>query len=220
MRLDVADGLGRVRAVPELVPAPFEPTGQLHVHGHDAPAEEDRRGGRAERGVAACLEDDTRRAVLAREPLPLRLAEHDGRAGPDDRQLLRRDLPARVAEDVRVLERDVGQDQNGGIQDVRRIEAPAAAPPRRRRRPRPPPRTPPAPRRSALRTASRRAARPPAGRARLHARSRPPCRLRGFARPNLSRAASSNRPSAAPRARASPRSSSSSSLSRSCRRCG
>ena len=66
-----------------------------------------------------------RGAVLAREPLPLRVAEHDGRSRLHDRELLGGDRLARVAEDVHVVERDVREHDDARPQDVRRVVAAA-----------------------------------------------------------------------------------------------
>ncbi len=56
---------------------------------------------------------------------PFVVRQHDDRAGLRDGELLARDLLARVAEDVGVLEADVREQDDGGIDDVRRVE-PAA----------------------------------------------------------------------------------------------
>ena len=79
----------------------------------DRPAEERLRRRHRDGEVAAAGQYDQLGAALARELLPLRLAEDDGRARLDDRQLLGRDGLTRRAEDVGVLERDVGQHLHG-----------------------------------------------------------------------------------------------------------
>src|SRR5207253_5383205 len=81
-----------VSAVPDLegiVAQPLEPARQLYVHvAVDWTAEERLGGGHGEGEVAAAGDDDRLGAVLAGELPPLRLADHHGRAGLDDRELL------------------------------------------------------------------------------------------------------------------------------------
>ena len=114
------DRLRRVRAVPHLVVgAPFEPAGELDVGvALDRAAEERLRGlARAARP----------HLVVGQEVGPLRLAEHDDRARLRDGELLPRDRLARLAEDVRVLEPDVRQEDDRRVEDVRRVEPAAEA---------------------------------------------------------------------------------------------
>ena len=54
----VANGLGGMRSVPDLVVAPLEPPRQATLRGLDLATEEGRGGGTGERGVATCLDDD------------------------------------------------------------------------------------------------------------------------------------------------------------------
>ena len=100
-------------AVPDLegiVAQPLEPARQLYVHvAVDWTAEERLGGGHGEGEVAAAGDDDRLGAVLAGELPPLRLADHHGRAGLDDRELLGGDGFPRRPQHVGVLECDVRQ---------------------------------------------------------------------------------------------------------------
>ena len=154
--------------------------------------------------------------VVGQEVGPLRLAEHDDRARRGDGELLARDRLARLAEDVRVLEPDVRQEDDRRVDDVRRVEPAAEAGfdrghvdalrgelgQRRRRQ------------RLELRRADALGGR--AGRGRRRARSpRHRCRA---APPSPRRGATCTRRLAALRPAAARRSSASRSTSRSCRR--
>ena len=55
---------------------------------------------------------------------PVKLAEHR-RAALDDGRLLGEDLLPRGAQDLRVLQRHVGEHDHGRLHDVRRVQAPA-----------------------------------------------------------------------------------------------
>ena len=130
-RQQPADAREVVRSVPDLervVAAPLEPAGQHDVVGSvrvDRPAEERLRRSDRQREVAAPGDDDRARAVLLGELAPLRLPEHDRAARLDDRELLGRDRLARLAEHVHVVERDAREDDDAGLEDVRRV-VPAA----------------------------------------------------------------------------------------------
>jgi len=71
--------------------------------------------------------DDAARLARARESLPVRLAQHDRRAGGDHGQLLGGDRLSRLAQDVGVVERDVGQGNDLRLEDVGRIQSAAQA---------------------------------------------------------------------------------------------
>ena len=113
------DGLGRVGAVADLVgAAALEPAGKRDL---------DRRAsiGWPAKASAASRAPPSRTSLSRDEAAPFVVGQHDGRAGLRDRELLARDLLARVAEDVGVLEADVRQQDDARVDDVRRVE-PAA----------------------------------------------------------------------------------------------
>ena len=220
-RRDVAHGLGRVGAVPDLVAAALEPSRELHrTGGHDRPAEEGRGRGAAERAVAARLDDDVRGAVPPGERLPLRLAEHDGRARAGRRPASPRRSPRasrrapRCARARRSSAPATGERRT--FVASKRPPSPASTAATRRR----PRRTRPGPRRSAPRTASPRGARPaPDARERpLDVGLLPSTRIRSAQPRHVRRRVGAGRER--PRGAASPRSSASSSTCRSCRRRG
>ena len=74
------------------------------------------------RRLARAADDE---ATPRHQPTPLVVRQHDGRSRMRDRELLGGDLVARVAEDVGVLEADVRQQDDGRVEDVRRVEAAA-----------------------------------------------------------------------------------------------
>ena len=167
-------------------------------------------GGDGEREVRAPGQDGRRG-----ERLPLGLAENDRGAVARDRELLPRDLLPGLAEDVGVLEPDVGEHDDRGAKHVRRVEPPAEAGLDNRRV-------------AALELLQRsRGQRFELGRAeplrrrphRATAVRSPRDRCRA-ARATRTRAGSCTRRRAAPSRGAAPRSSASSSTSRSCRRRG
>ena len=107
-----ARGRDRERNVPELVgagergePRPVRRRRNLHETGADAPGF----------GV-----EDGSRAVLR----PFR-ADESRLAPSEDAGLLARDVLERGAEDVEMVRRDVRDDRDHGLEDVRRVEAPA-----------------------------------------------------------------------------------------------
>ena len=85
------------------------------------PRSDDRRTPRRPRGRRRRGRGHRARGRATRRPAGRR------RAGDDDRELLARDLVARVPEDVRVLETDVRQEHDGSVEHVRRVEPPAEA---------------------------------------------------------------------------------------------
>ena len=84
----------------------------------ERPAEEGRRG------LARAADDDVRRRPGGANSV---VGEHGDRPLLHDRELLGRDLLARLAEHVRVLEADVREQDDAAAEDVRRVE-PAAEP--------------------------------------------------------------------------------------------
>ena len=105
--------------------AVLEPPWDLHrLRGRrvDLAVEEGLGRGDREREVRARDDVDTGCATAAREALPLALPEHDDRSRRDDGELLDRDLLARLAEHVGVLERNVREHDDPGREDVRRVE--------------------------------------------------------------------------------------------------
>src|SRR5919201_3943233 len=130
-REHVADAAQVVRAVPDLeriVAHPFEPTGKADVDvAVDGTTEEGLRGRDRNGEIAAARGDDHLRPVLARELLPLRLAEHDGRHGLYDGKLFGRNRLTRRPEHFSVLKGDVRQHLDRRAQHVGRLMTSAKA---------------------------------------------------------------------------------------------
>ena len=74
------------------------------------------------RGLACAADSDV---AAGNEMGERAVGEDDDRLGRRDRELLRRDRLERVAEDVRVVEPDVREEDDACAQDVRRVEAAA-----------------------------------------------------------------------------------------------
>ena len=105
--------LGVVRPVANLVAHPLEPARQrdLHLALDGTPQER-------LRGLTRPADDDVR----PRQVRELLVREHCDRPLLDDRELLGRDLGARLPEDVRVVEANVRQQDDVRAEDVRRVE--------------------------------------------------------------------------------------------------
>ena len=108
-----------MRAVPNVLATALEPARERDLDlGLDRPPEEGLRR------LSGAAEPDL---VLRHEVSPFGLAEDDDGARGDDRQLLARDRLTRRTEDLGVLERDVRQQHDPRVEDVRRVE-PSAEP--------------------------------------------------------------------------------------------
>ena len=161
-RRDVPHGLGRVRAVPDLVAAPVEPAGKLHVAGLDRPAEEGARRGSGQRLVArpARRRRAPRRSAARAPPTRARRGRPWRRAGRR-RASPRRSPPAssRAPPCARARRWSAPARASGGRWSRRGGRRGPPRPPPPRRRPR---RTRAGPPRSGSRTASPRGHRPAA----------------------------------------------------------